>query len=84
MMHNGLGHFGSWMNTPWGFSHGPFGFVIGILFWGLVLYLLFKLLGAIFSKETQNSSSPIDLLKERYAKGEINEDEYHRMKTELV
>ena len=84
MMHNGFGHFGNWMGGTWGFSHGPFGFVMGILFWGLILYLLIKLFGTLFSKETQNSSTPITLLKERYAKGEISEEEYHRMKTELV
>jgi len=84
MMHNGFGHYGNWMNGPGLFFHGPLGFIIGLLFWGLILYLAVKLFGALFSRENKNNATPLALLKERYATGKISEDEYHRMKTEFV
>ncbi len=88
MMHNGFGsgfgHYGNWLCGPGAFFPGPFGWIITLLFWGLVIYLLVKLFGAIFSGKKENSSSNLDTLQERYAKGEIDEDEYRRMKTELT
>ena len=38
---------------------------------------------AIFNKTPQASESPVDILKARYARGEIDEDEFERKKKEL-
>jgi len=81
MMHNGFamgfGQYGSWL-------HGPLGWIIILLFWGLGIYLAGKLFAAIFSGKKENTITNLEALKERYARGEIGEDEYHRMKSELA
>ncbi len=86
-MHNGFGsgfgQYGNWVCGPGAFFPGPFGWIVTLLFWGLIIYLLIKLFGALFSGKKGNPSSNLDTLKERYARGEIDEDEYRRMKTEL-
>lgn len=88
MMHTGFGmgfgHSGNWLCGPGAFFPGPLGWIITLLFWGLVIYLLLKLFQTFFSRGKRASTEHLDTLKERYARGEINEDEYHRMKTELT
>ena len=87
MMHNGFGmgfgQYSNWLCGPGVFFPGPLGWIVTLLFWGGLIYLLVKLFGAIFSGEKRNPMKNMDMLKERYARGEIGEDEYHRMKTEL-
>lgn len=83
MMHGGFGHFNNWICGPGAFIPGPFGVIITLLFWGLVFYLLIKVVGSLFRSDGSNGSSHIQTLKERYARGELSEDEYRRMKTEL-
>ena len=88
MMHSGFGsgfgHYGSWLSGPGVFFHGPLGFIITLLFWGVVISLAIKLFRTLFSGKERSPATHRDILKERYARSEINEDEYHRMKTELV
>jgi len=83
MMHNGFGQFGNWLCGPGAFFPGPFGWIISLFFWGLVIFLAVKLFQAVFSGGRGNSAAHLDILRERYARGEINQDEYQRMKTEL-
>jgi len=83
MMHNGFGQFGSWLCGPGAFFPGPFGWIISLLFWALVIFLVVKLVQMLFSGSRRSSAAHLDILKERYASGEINQDEYQRMKTEL-
>ncbi|AGF79286.1 putative membrane protein (DUF2078) [Desulfocapsa sulfexigens DSM 10523] len=65
------------------FFPGPLGMVVTFLFWGFVIYLIIFLFQALFSRGKRASSAHLDALKERYARGEINEDEYHRIKREI-
>ncbi len=61
-----------------------FGAVHMALFWGLVILAivaLAKWLGG--GSEQSGSIRPIDILKARYAKGEISRDEFERMKRDL-
>lgn len=83
MMHNGFGHYGNWLHGPGLFFHGPFGWIITLLFWGLIIYLAVKLFGVIFPGKNESSANNLDALKGRYARGEVGEEEYHRMKTEI-
>lgn len=55
------------------------------LFWLAVLGLIFLVIKAIMGPGSSQSSgeSPLDILKKRYANGEIDEEEYRRRKTEL-
>jgi putative membrane protein len=82
-------HMGRWMMGGWGI--GWFGMIFMIVFWGLIivgLVLLIRWLiqntsGKIHSGDSTGSKA-MDILKERYAKGEINRDEFESMKKDLL
>lgn len=67
------------------------GGIFSILIWGLILlaliYLAVKLIRAIRENQTgkeRDRNDSLEILKRRFAKGEINEDEYIRMKSILL
>lgn len=72
--------------------HWGFGMGFGMLIWwalviiGLVLavYGLIILVKGKPSKEINRNKEPLDILKERFAKGEINEEEYEQKKDFLL
>lgn len=88
MMHGGFGSgfgHGGWFCGPGAFFPGPIGWVITLLFWGLIIYLVVRFFQFLFSgKSRSNPTSRLDVLKDRFARGEITEEEYRRMKTELL
>ncbi len=67
-----------------------FGGVMMIIFWGgiiLAIVLLVRWLGAGGSPNSSGNSArmtPLDILKERYAKGEIDKKEYDERKKVLT
>lgn len=74
-MHGGYGMFGG------------MGFM-GLLLVGLVIYLFINALDDNRNRNQSNEPAAsenraLDLLNERYAKGEIDEEEYNRRKTIL-
>jgi len=76
---------------------GVISLVINILVWGLVIYLIVHLVRKMSSRHggccgmhcrhdylsAQNDSSYMDIVKMRYAKGEINKKEYDELKKEF-
>lgn len=62
--------------------YGGFGFgIIGILFWLVVIYIFIMILrnaGGVHHK-----SSAKEILKERYAKGEITKEKFESMKKDI-
>lgn len=72
MMHRGFGMFGG-------------GGILGLILIVIVAYFLLKYFNE--NKDVSNTStrkdSSIDVLNERYAKGEIDEEEYNRRKKVL-
>jgi putative membrane protein len=71
-----------WGNCGWGM--GP-GWIFMVIFWVLVL------LGVVFftravraGKGPVQKETPLDILKKRYAKGEITREEFERMKADLM
>jgi putative membrane protein len=49
----------------------------------LVIAGIVALLKWLGSSSTQRSETPLEILKARYARGEINKKEYERMRREL-
>ena len=68
-----------------GFGFGG-GYTIGIIFW-IIVIILFGLFLYWLSKKNnglgRNDENPLDILRSRYAKGEISEKEYEHMKKEM-
>jgi len=80
--------------SPWiGYAHGMMG-MMGYGFWfvGPILVLALIAVGAYYlitgfaatgRRLSGDWKRPLDILKERYAKGEISEEQYLKMKQEL-
>jgi len=60
-----------------GFSMG-LGFVLMLVFWVAVIWLIFEL----FGREHEKTDS-FEILKNRYARGEISKNQFDQMKKEL-
>jgi len=80
-MHHG------WMSGD-GWPMSPYMLIILFLFWGLVIYAVFIIVRGSKSQnrgriETEPHETALDILKKRYARGEINKEEYEQIKKEL-
>ena len=65
------GWFGWWFMMP--------------IFWVVAIFLLVWLIRELFGKQNGSAESKfIEILKERYAKGEISKEEFEAKKTELT
>lgn len=80
------GMMGPWMMGGWGF---PFlGGIVMLLFWGLVIAGIVWLVqslsrGAGPGISAPPAESPLEILKRRYAKGEISKEQFEEMKRDL-
>lgn len=83
------------MMNYWNYSptFGIFGFIFQILFWGLIIMLIVRLFKSSHSShshcchngeidETTGDRS-LEIVKERYAKGEIDKKEFEQLKKDL-
>lgn len=58
--------------------------IIWILFIGAIIYFVYRIAGGKSKIDIPHlKNSPMNILKERYAKGEINKDQFEEMKKEL-
>ncbi len=79
---NGLNSTNNMMNSGYGF--GFFGWTFMFLLWALTIALLVATVKWIANQSRGGSSkSALDILKERYAKGEIDKKEFEEKKKEL-
>jgi putative membrane protein len=62
------------------------GWIFMIIFWGLVVVSLVFLIRWLvgMSKTTKVEESALDILKKRYARGEINKEEFEQKKRDLL
>jgi putative membrane protein len=73
----------NWGNYGWGMG---FGWIFMVLFWALVILGIVYIVQAISRRPGQSwpEETPLDILKKRYAKGEITKEEFERMKDDLL
>lgn len=84
------GPYGSGPETGmmnWG--RGPFGMIFTVILWGLAIVGLISILKGLLGKDaiSDNSkdrgSSALEILEERYARGEINKEAFESMKKDI-
>jgi len=80
-MHPGMG---------WGYGMSWFGHIIMLVFWiALIVGIIFLIRWLILSTRTESykarpADSAFEILKTRYAKGEIDKDEFEEKKRDLT
>jgi len=77
----GPGGWGPMMHYGFGYG-GMFMWIIFLIVIGLLIYFIVQAQKTKGRTPTQ-TESPLDILKKRYAKGEIAREEYERMKKDL-
>jgi putative membrane protein len=77
-----------WMMSGWGMGYGFFGWLMMFLFWILIIAAV--VLGVRWFindgklKGLPREEAPLDILKKRYASGEIDKEQFETMKQELM
>jgi putative membrane protein len=75
--------FFEWSNMMrWGWG-GMFMGLFFLLFIGLIIYLMVKSIGTTKPEAISKEETSLEILKKRYVKGEINQEEYDRIKKDL-
>ena len=70
------------MHTPWT-SWTFLWIILWVFIWPVFLLLMRKMRGKS-SNYSGNKTTPLDTLKERYAKGEINKSEFEEKKKDIL
>jgi len=80
-----MGGYGPGYGMMGGYGYGYGGMFMGILFLIVLGVAIYFIVRNVRSRnvEEQGRETPIDILKKRYAKGEITKEDFDRMKNEL-
>jgi len=79
MMYGIYNGFGGWSNMMGWFGGG----IMMILFWVALIYFIVWLVRNNKTNGADNGKKALDILKERYAKGEIDKKEFEEKKKDL-
>jgi putative membrane protein len=76
-------HWGNWGGYGWGMG---FGWISMILFWALVIFVIVYIVQSLSRRAGQSirEESALDILKKRYAKGEVTKEEFEQIKDDLM
>ncbi|NLI91542.1 MAG: hypothetical protein GX434_04850 [Peptococcaceae bacterium] len=86
MMHNWYGHGSNLISQGNFWWMGVASMIIHLLFWGVVIFLAVKFLKKYLERADRkrvNEDSAMMILRERFAKGEIELEEFKQRKAEL-
>lgn len=70
-----------WYGPGYGMWGG--GFIFMLFFWILIIILIVSLVRSSKKGESPMDKTPLQILQERYAKGEIDKKEYEEKKKDL-
>jgi len=66
-----------------GFGMG-WGWIIGLIVLVLVIWVIVRSVGSASSQSLNKEETPLDVLKKRYARGEIDKQEFEEKKRDLL
>lgn len=72
-----------------GYGHGMgfgmgWGWIIGLIVLGLIVWLVVRSTGQTNAISGEKEETALDVLKKRYARGEINKEEFEEKKKDLI
>ena len=70
------------MDSGWYFG-GGFMWIFWIILIMVLILIIKGVMGTNPVSKMSDTESPLDILKKRYARGEIDEDEYHKRRKDL-
>lgn len=78
-------HGMGWSGSGWGWPHMIFGGFMMIAFWGAIILLVVLLVRWLSGSHGQGDvwprhKTPLHILQERFAKGEVDKEEYEERK----
>jgi putative membrane protein len=65
----------------WGMG---WGWIIGLIILVAIIWIIVRMVNQNYSSKNTKSQSAIDILKERYARGELSKEEFNERKKELM
>ena len=78
------------MMMPWGWGFGGFGMVFMLVFWALIIIGIVLVVKWLVEQSRRGGASipegesALDILKKRYARGEIGKEEFEAKKRDLL
>ena len=61
-----------------------YGWIIGLIILAVIIWLLVKAMNQKNNPNRSNIKSPLDVLKKRYARGEIGKKEYEKKRIDIL
>ena len=68
------------------FFGGPLGMLMMLVFWALIIYGIFYFISRVARPSAEivrKEETPLEILRKRYARGEIDAEEFARRKRDL-